>query len=131
MALNIRIETFKPDGTHTVESPAKRGRPGYRYVYETGTVEVDLGNEVVTCRAHRQPDYRDPSKVRVSVAGFVGRYETSSKPWVASLWQTEGEEPQGHFGRDDRSGRFHKLRGISYEPKTYEAIANMPFWYPN
>lgn len=123
MTLNIRIETFKQDGTHTYE------RKDYRSVTPVGTVEVDLGNEVVTPRA-RMSTIGD--KTQVSVAGFVGRYQTSNKAWPAHVYQDAGAEgPQAYFGRDDRSGRFNKLRGITYEPETYERVGNPGWFMPN
>lgn len=121
MTITIRTETFKADGTHTYE------RKDYRSVHEVGTVEVDLGNQTVTLRAGRFKI--GEGRYDISVAGFVGRYQTSSKAWPAMVYHTEGEEhTQASFGRDDRSGRFHKMRGISYEPETFAKVGN-PDWY--
>lgn len=109
--ISIKAETFVQDGVTS-------------YGEVCGTVEVEFG-KVVTARAVK---YADGT---VAVAGFIGRYQTSNNPWVAHV-RTEKDSDRifATFGRDDRSGRFHKLRGISWEPALYETIGNMPYWHP-
>lgn len=65
--------------------------------------------------------------VCIQVAGYVGRYRTSPKAWPASLTLYHGRV-FAHFGRDDRSGRFNKINGISYEPETFARIANAKYF---
>jgi hypothetical protein len=45
--------------------------------------------------------------------GFGGRYQTSAKVWPATITlDLKTGHEFANFGRDDRSGRFNKLRGI-------------------
>jgi hypothetical protein len=106
----ILTETFVADGVN------KYGRP-------VGNCDVSLGHKIVTVRACR-------TSLGIAVAGFVGRYRTSPKPWLASV--TAADDAPGalfvNFGRDDRAGRCHKLQGISYEPATFEGLCNAAYW---
>jgi len=89
-----------------------------------GTVQIDLGyGRVVTAKAC--------NSVRggLLVAGFIGRYRTSQKPWIASVKGTN-DKLWVDFGRDDRSGRFHKQNMISWQPDLYEQIGNPKAWNP-
>ena len=63
-----------------------------------------------------------------AVAGFVGRYKTSTKPWMAHVTVYKDGRTFARFGRDERSGRFNKMAGISYEPATYATLANADYW---
>lgn len=92
------------------------------YGTEIGDVQVDLGyGHIVTAKAH--PGHNGG----LSVGGFVGRYVTSVKPWIAHVSGT-GDKLYVHFGRDDRSGRFNKSRMIRWEPKIYFQLVNAKFW---
>lgn len=100
MAIKIIRETFQSAGKND------RGT-------EVGTVKVNLGirGEVeAKCIRH--------SDGQISVAGFVGRYRTSPKPWAATVMEFNAGVFV-NFGRDDRSGRFNKQNAISWEPETY------------
>jgi len=113
-SIKILNETFKSDGVN------------YRGT-EVGTVDIDLGfGKVVTARAIVAPaiGLRDAG---LDVAGFVGRYQTSPKPWPASV-TGHGDKLWVHFGRDDRSGRFNKLNALRWEPETFAQIANIAYW---
>jgi hypothetical protein len=89
-----------------------------------GTVQLDLGREVVTAKAFQTYNGE------ISVAGFIGRYRTSNTPWLASV-KTRGADNMlsVDFGRDDRSGRFNKQNAISWEPEIYEKLIDTNFWY--
>lgn len=77
-----------------------------------GKVEVSFGREVHTLWAIRHDGNH------VSILGFVGRYRTSTKAWRASVSLYNGSL-HAYFGRDDRSGRFNKMQGISLEAATF------------
>ena len=94
-----------------------------KYGYEIGTVEIDLGRETVHALATPE------STGGLSVAGFVGRYVTSAKPWKANVSGT-GSKLSVWFGRDDRSGRFNKANAIRWEPALYATLSNPEFWLP-
>ena len=93
-------------------------RPAYKGIdmnYFEGTVDVEFGHKTlkaVECRVYGK---------FVSLDGFIGRYHTSANPWLVSAHADFDKDGKvfAHFGRDDRSGRFHKESGISYEPETY------------
>lgn len=88
---------------------------------EVGTVLVNTGREVITAAASRG------ETGEITVGGFVGRYQTSGKAWPAHV-MTHGDKLFATFGRDDRSGRFNKQRGISYEPNTYADLVDPAYW---
>ena len=92
------------------------------YNYEIGNVQVDLGyGRVVTAKA-------TPDKTGgLQVAGFVGHYVTSPKPWKATVSGTDSKLYVS-FGRDDSSGRFNKANAIRWEPELYATLANPQFW---
>lgn len=113
--IQIKTETFVADGINAT------GR-------EVGTCEMSFGHRTLTVRAMR-------TEWGVHVAGFVGRYRTSPKPWPASVstQKLHGSDEMRlcvNFGRDDRAGRFHKQNAISYEPATYDALTKPEFWQP-
>ena len=111
MTIKILNETFTSLGKN-------------EYGYEIGTVEIDLGyGRVVNALATPE------STGGLSVAGFVGRYVTSAKPWKANVSGT-GSKLSVWFGRDDRSGRFNKANAIRFEPALYATLANHKFWLP-
>lgn len=90
-----------------------------------GTVQIDLGyGNIVTAKA-------SPTSIgqagSLDVAGFVGRYVSSPKPWLATV---SGFEKRLYvfFGRDDRSGRFNKADAISFDPTTYATLCNPARW---
>jgi hypothetical protein len=101
----INPATFEASGeTRTITLPS-----GTQFHYEEGTVEVTLGRET-----RRLPASRD-SEGGVSVGhGLFGTYATSSKRWPAFLKLDEKGREFARFGRDDRSGRFNKIRGIAF-----------------
>jgi hypothetical protein len=95
-----------------------------KYGYEIGTVEIDLGRgNTVHAMASTC------STGGLSVAGFVGRYVTSTKPWKAHV-SGMGDKLSVWFGRDDRSGRFNKANAIRWEPALYATLSNSEFWLP-
>jgi hypothetical protein len=109
--VNIKIlnETFTATGKN-------------KYGYEIGTVQIDLGyGRIVTANA--SPD----STGALSVAGFVGRYVTSAKPWRATV-SGNGSKVGVWFGRDDRSGRFNKANAVRWEPELYATLSNPEFY---
>lgn len=98
MTIRIITETFTSQGLNA------KGEP-------VGTVQVDLGRG----RTITAPAISVGSTM--VIGGFVGRYRTSPQPWRAFVCYRAGSLFV-HFGRDDRSGRFRKEDGISYEPDT-------------
>lgn len=79
-----------------------------------GVVSVTLRGETKTVRAHM----RQASK-EITAFGLTGRYETGTKAWPASV--TQKIDPRSgarwdsvDFGRDDRSPKFSKMRGLSF-----------------
>lgn len=105
MTIEIRRETFVATGTEPLSY-----REG---TYEVGTVQITVGRQRITAQARRYDDGT------VYALGFVGRYRTSNNAWRASLRATD-KGTFGSFGRDDRSGRYQKMQGISYDPEAYE-----------
>jgi hypothetical protein len=74
--------------------------------YTKGTVEVCFGKDTKAVPALK---FRD----RIIAQGFGGRYQTSAKVWPAVIvLDVKTGHEYANFGRDDRSGRFNKLRGI-------------------
>lgn len=84
---------------------------------DVGTVEVSG----VVQKAVRSDDGR------IFLHGYVGRYRSGGKAWNASIYE-RAEGLVVFFGRDDRSGRFNKQDGISYEPQTFDLTANPDYW---
>lgn len=107
MSIEIQSETFQ-----TIRTEPLGYKPGD---LEFGTVQVKLSGRTVTVEARRFDD------ATIYCRGFIGRYRTSSKAWRAQLWTNGRGETCADFGRDDRSGRFQKLAGISYDPEAYKA----------
>jgi len=96
-----------------------------KYGDTVGTVQIDLGfGRIVTTQARPAIVGQEGS---LDVAGFVGRYVTSPKPWLATV---SGFEKRLYvfFGRDDRSGRFNKANAISFDPTTYATLCNPACW---
>lgn len=79
------------------------------------TVDVTFQGKTHKVEAYRFPD-SEFSPSTLYLKGFVGRYRTSNKAWAATVRATPEGQVFASFGRDDRSGRFNKLQGISYEP---------------
>lgn len=100
MAITIKTETFTEITRHE------------RYVEGTVILNIDDQQHVAKAtRFYSRPD-------RIYVNGFIGRYETSIKPWRASVdFNKDGNLHHVSFGRDDRSGRFRKANMISYDPE--------------
>lgn len=109
--MQIKTETFTATAEIETVTSGK-----YSWTREPGTVEVAFGGKSLTVEAFRYEDGE------IGLIGFVGRYRTSPKPWLASVRADKNGSIFASFGRDDRSGRFQKLQGISYEPQTYAAI---------
>lgn len=109
--IDIDLTTFIATG------PANHYSAQFPHLYdEPGTVQVLIGRKIVVAAARR--DHRGT----VSVGGFVGRYVKSTKPWRAVVSKQPGTGLFVHFGRDDRSGRFHKQNAISWEPELYAQL---------
>lgn len=99
--IEILTDTFKANGERN------------RWGDELGTVTVDLGmGRKVDAKAYR-------GSRGIAVHGFVGRYVTSTKAWPAFV-SGEGSKLYVMWGRDDRSGRFNKQAGLSWEPDTMQ-----------
>ena len=117
MTITINHETFKPLGLNLAGDTV-------------GTVEVSFGRQVIECKCIVYNNAYLAGEL--SLCGFVGRYRTSNKPWLAYVYETtkaNGDKiVQASFGRDDRAGRFHKMDGISYEPETYFRECNPAVW---
>ena len=103
--MRIFPETFKVE---TVEE-TKVGRE------EHGTIEVEINGKTLTVEARRYGRIGGDIYLR----GFIGSYRTSAKNWRAVVRVDGNGNIFAHFGRDDRSGRFDKLRGIAYNPEAY------------
>ncbi len=111
-SIKILNETFQPLGVS-------------KYGDTVGTVQIDLGfGRIVTAQARIASVGQEGS---LHVAGFIGRYVTSPKPWLAHV-SGLGSKLWVHFGRDDRSGRFNKANAISFEPETYATLCNPAAW---
>ena len=82
---------------------------------ESVTVDVTFKGRTAAVEGYRFPD-NAYSPDTIYLKGFVGRYRTSAKAWAATVSATPDGKVFAHFDRDDRSGRFNKLEGISYEP---------------
>jgi hypothetical protein len=109
--VKILTETFAANGSNV-------------YGEIVGAVKIDLGyGRIVIAKA------RETGPGEFAVMGFIGRYRTSSKPWIVHVIG-KGEKLFVHFGRDDRSGMFQKERMISWEPDLYEKISNFKAWRP-
>lgn len=120
MTITLKTSSFVKLGTYTWKSGETT------YVDVVGTIEMDLGGRTVTAKARV---YEDGD---IAVAGFVGRYLTSTKPWIASVrFDKEGKMARVWFGRDDRSGRFNKANAISYEPETWASLVKRDTYSPN
>ena len=50
----------------------------------------------------------------VTRGGLGGKYLTGSKVWRANIVQWADGTEHANFGRDDRSGKFNKLRGVFF-----------------
>jgi hypothetical protein len=111
-SIKILNDTFQPLGVN-------------KYGKTIGTVQIDLGfGQIVTAKASTTSIGQAGS---LDVAGFIGHYVTSPKPWLAQV-SGFGSKLWVHFGRDDRSGRFNKANAISFEPKTYATMCNPAYW---
>lgn len=86
--------------------------------HEIGFVQSEDFGELKAVRGDR----------RINVYGFVGRYNTSEKPWPAHVSIDKDNREFVHFGRDDRAGRFNKRNAISFEPDTYAELINPAYW---
>lgn len=122
--IEILIETFK-------EAKADIETVGERLAgIINGTIDIKINAKIVTAWADYTPGGR------LYIYGFIGRYRTSVKPWRASVWTdinifTHERVTRGWFGRDDRSARFNKMQGISWEPELYftltkESLLSVP-----
>jgi hypothetical protein len=112
MAIKILMDSFVACGKNCFDT-------------EIGLVLVDFGRG----RTVMTP----ASKIgkAINAAGFVGRYRTSPKAWLAHVSAEPHYADEGvyaHFGRDDRSGRFNKRDAISFEPENYEKLCRPAFW---
>lgn len=99
----INRDSFEATGTES-----HTWKDGTVSTYEVGTVVVTLGGESRRLGATRNK-YGD-----ITVRGLGGRYLTSAKVWPASVYSSEDGRESAFFGRDDRSGRFNKLRGVFF-----------------
>lgn len=85
-------------------------------VFEKGTVNVTLGNQTRRVPASRWISHVDGT-ANIAARGMYGTYRTSANRWPASITSMirNGEVwENANFGRDDRSGRFNKMRGIAF-----------------
>lgn len=83
-----------------------------------GTVEVTLWNKTRRVRASRTiyaETYR-PGQSDVTAHDMLGRYQQGAKAWPASVAHNcaTGQE-RANFGRDDRSGKFHKANCLFFK----------------
>jgi hypothetical protein len=115
--MKIKTETFQPCTAPVDEV----GAPYAERINGKVDVEIDKRGRTITCWARKYED-----NGAIYAFGFMGRYVTSSKLWKATLHTTKngnGEEfTTGHFGRDDRCGRFNKLNGMYFEPKAFFGV---------
>lgn len=72
-----------------------------------GTVEVTLRGE-----ARRVPAIVTDAYGWITAHGMVGRYQTGSKAWPASVTSYPDGRELVVFGRDDRSSKFRKVDNI-------------------
>jgi hypothetical protein len=109
--------------THTfVQSSIEQCSAGqYYWTREEGTVDVIINGKLITVEASRTEALW--TRPTVFLRGFIGRYRTSMKNWRATVTADADGRVSGWFGRDDRSGRYNKLAGISYAPDLYKAAA--------
>lgn len=104
--MNVDFTTIKVIGSEPTTHLGTRERV---------TVEITLHGKTLTVEAARYPE-SPYTPQHLYLLGFVGRYRTSTKAWPATVKAGPDGKVYAYFGRDDRSGRFNKLAGISYEP---------------
>ena len=78
----------------------------------TNTVEVTLRNETRRLNAKMFDDGMIIAK------GLVGRYQSATKPWPASVMSRMHQGTvveQARFGRDDRNPKFRKENAIWFK----------------
>jgi hypothetical protein len=107
----------------------ERTLPGLKWhggVNEVGAVSVELDNgEVIRCKAMRESK-QDPRfrGLNISVAGFVGKYKTSKKIWLAHvdlITDYKGELSYREvFGQDNAKGSRAQKLPIFYDEKLYK-----------
>jgi len=102
MAKLINSATFVETGRRTVHA----------YEYVDGTVEVTLRGKTKTVPATKI------SNGCIIARGLVGRYNTGTKVWPASISETiigNGSVIETiNFGRDDRNPKFQKVNCIYF-----------------
>jgi hypothetical protein len=107
MPLIDRTSFVAAGATETMTYASKRGE--WSVSYENGTVEVTLQGKTKRLPARR---YEDQSIVVNS--HITGRYQQGGKAWPASINSDPTRGEYVNFGRDDRSGRFNKARGLFF-----------------
>lgn len=95
---------------------------------KVGTIAVNLGGGGdISCRCYIAKNSTFGEEIHLH--GFIGRYQTSAKPWLAHVRNRPGSNHvSASFGRDDRSGRFNKLHSISYEPVLFDSMTLGLVW---
>lgn len=96
--------------TGEVHSETLKG--GYVFSYTPGTVEVTLRGKTRRIDAKKFPDGD------IRAFGLVGRYQSASKLWPASIGSriVNGQVREDvHFGRDDNHPKFRKENAIWFK----------------
>lgn len=81
-----------------------------------GTVECTFAGRTERVSAFRDND----GMITIRRGSFVGSYQSSSKPWPATITTRRDMRDKNHiyetveFGRDDRSSRFNKANAIRW-----------------
>lgn len=103
----VNVASFEPGEEVRVHVGSKHYPEGI--VSSNGTVEVTLWGKTRRVPALRREDGR------ISARGIVGRYRTGAKSWPAyTEASADGSTIYVNFGRDDRSGRFHKANCLFF-----------------
>lgn len=82
---------------------------GFVYSYTPGTIEVTLRGQT------RRVEAKVFDSGMISVGGLVGRYQSATKLWpasVTSFFRDGKVYESANFGRDDRDPKFRKENHI-------------------
>ncbi|KAB2666550.1 hypothetical protein F9K91_05045 [Brucella tritici] len=111
-SIAINSETFTPEG---------RDAGGL----EIGELELLFQGCRFSARARRF------NNGDIEVAGFIGHYRTSNKPWRATvLYRAVSGEVHINFGRDYQLDRFSKQEEVSFKPEIFKARGWMDDYLP-
>lgn len=106
--MNFDYDSFVMDGLNTYNDPV-------------GTVQGTMFKKSIECRAYKG------SNGDLNVAGFMGKYRTGTKLWLAHVFVDKQNRMCCYFGFDSRSGK-HQTSNVFFEPEQYFKQVN-PFLF--